>query len=349
MRWFNSIAEAIGLRKKGYTPDFGRIAIIGGGSWATAIAKMVVSHTGHIGWYMRREDRIADFKRLGHNPAYITSLHFDVKQIEFSPDINAIVRKYDTLILATPSPYIKSHLAKLTADISGKTIVSAIKGIVPDEEETVSEYFIDRYGVPQERILCIGGPSHAEEVALERLTYLTIGCADLKTAEAFAPLLRSQYIMVETSADITGIEYAAVLKNVYAICAGICNGLGFGDNFLAVFITNAIREMDRFLKVAAPEKRDILSSAYLGDLIVTCNSSFSRNRTFGTMIGKGYSIEAAQMEMKMVAEGLYGTKCMRDVNAQTKVSMPILDAVYAILYGNQQPRQAIRELTEKLR
>lgn len=326
----------------------GGIAIIGGGSWATAIAKMVVTKTGHIGWYMRRSDRIADFKKLGHNPAYLTSLAFDTDEITFSPDINAIARKYDTLIFATPSPYLKNHLKKLTVDISGKTIVTAVKGIVPDEDMVVSEYFRTRYNVPSEHVLCIGGPSHAEEVAMRRLTYLTIGCADAKTAEAFANVLRSNYVRVETSTDIIGIEYAAVLKNVYAICAGICNGLRYGDNFMAVLLTNCVREMDRCLTAMSPAKRNICDSAYLGDLTVTCYSNFSRNRTFGTMIGRGYSVESAQLEMKMVAEGYYGTKCMMELNKQYHVDMPILETVYDILYRGAAPAEAILALTERL-
>ncbi len=328
--------------------DMGRVAIMGGGSWATGIAKMVVSKTGHIGWYMRREDRIADFKRLGHNPAYLTSLLFDVDEIAFSADINAVARKYDTLIFATPSPYLKNHLKKLTVDISGKTIVTAIKGIVPDEDMVVSEYFHTRYNVPYSHILCIGGPSHAEEIALGRLTYLTIGCTDEQMARAFAETLRSDYVRTEVSTDIIGIEYAAVLKNVYAICVGICNGLRYGDNFIAVLTTNCIREMDRYLTAVNPAKRNICDSAYLGDLLVTGYSNFSRNRTFGTMIGRGYSIESAQLEMKMVAEGYYGTMCMAELNKQANVDMPILATVYDILYRGAAPAEAILALTERL-
>lgn len=324
------------------------IAIMGGGSWATAIAKMVVTQTGHIGWYMRRSDRIADFKKLGHNPAYLTALNFDTDEINFSTDINAIAKKYDTLIFVTPSPYIKNHLAKLTTDISGKTIVTAVKGIVPDEDMVVSEYFRTRYNVPADHILCIGGPSHAEEVAMRRLTYLTIGCTDERMARSFADVLRSDYVRVETSADIVGIEYAAVLKNVYAICAGICNGLRYGDNFMAVLLTNCVREMDRCLTAMSPAKRNICDSAYLGDLTVTCYSKFSRNRTFGTMIGRGYSVESAQLEMKMVAEGYYGTKCMKELNKQYNVDMPILETVYDILYRQAAPAEAILALTERL-
>ena len=348
MSFFNNLWQKVLHPMKPWGGIEGGVAIIGGGSWATAIAKMVVARTGHIGWYMRRSDRIAEFKKLGHNPAYLTALNFDTNQITFSADLNEIARKYDTLIFVTPSPYLKNHLAKLTTDISAKTIVTAVKGIVPDEDMVVSEYFHTRYNVPQEHILCIGGPSHAEEVAMNRLTYLTIGCTDEKTSEAFANVLRSDYVRVETSEDIVGIEYAAVLKNVYAICAGICNGLRYGDNFMAVLLTNCVREMDRYLTAVSPAKRNICDSVYLGDLAVTCYSNFSRNRTFGTMIGRGYSVESAQLEMKMVAEGYYGTKCMAELNKQAHVDMPILDTVYDILYRQMNPAEAILALTVRL-
>ena len=225
----------------------GKIAIIGGGSWATALAKLVVKHEHHIGWYMRRDDRIAEFKRLGHNPAYLQAAHFDINEIEFSSDLNHIVCEYDTLVLVTPSPYLKNHLQKLTVPLHNKFIVSAIKGIVPDENLVVSEYFHQVWNVPYENIACVSGPSHAEEVALERLSYLTIGCADMEKAQAFANVISTEFIKTETSMDIVGIEYAGVLKNVYAIAAGICHGLKYGDNFQAVFLSNAIQEMNRGL------------------------------------------------------------------------------------------------------
>ena len=289
--------------------NVGKTAIIGGGSWATAIAKIIVGHTHHIGWYMRRDDRIEDFKRLGHNPAYLTSAHFDVDEICFSSDINKIVKEYDTLVFVTPSPYIKNHLRKLKTNIRDKFIVTAIKGIVPDENLVCSEYFHQVYDVPLENLACIGGPSHAEEVALERLSYLTVGCKDLDKAEAFTEVLASDFIKTKTSSDVIGIEYSSVLKNVYAIAAGICNGLKYGDNFQAVLMSNAVQEMNRFLTAVHPIQRSIYDSVYLGDLLVTGYSNFSRNRTFGTMIGKGYSVKTAQIEMEMIAEGYYGTKC----------------------------------------
>lgn len=327
----------------------GKIAIIGGGSWATAIAKIVVGHTHHIGWYIRRDDRIEDFRRLGHNPAYLTSVRFNMDEIFFSSDINAIVKNYDTLVFVTPSPYLKNHLKKLKTRIKDKFIITAIKGIVPDENLVCSEYFHEVYDVPYDNLACIGGPSHAEEVALERLSYLTVGCSDIEKARAFTQVLASSVIKTKVSSDVIGIEYSSVLKNVYAIAAGICYGLNYGDNFQAVLISNAVQEMSRFLQTVHPIERSIIDSVYLGDLLVTGYSNFSRNRTFGTMIGKGYSVKSAQIEMEMIAEGYFGTKCMKEINRHLHVNMPILDAVYNILYERISPQIEIKLLTDSFR
>lgn len=329
--------------------DIGKIAIIGGGSWATAIAKIVVNHTHHIGWYMRRDDRIEDFIRLGHNPAYLTSAHFDVDEIFFSSDLNKIAKIYDTLVFVTPSPYLKNHLKKLKTNIRDKFIVTAIKGIVPDENLICSEYFHKRFDVGYDNLACIGGPSHAEEVALDRLSYLTVACRDLVKAKAFTDVLDSDVIKTKLSSDVVGIEYSSVLKNVYAIAAGICNGLKYGDNFQAVLMSNAVQEMNRFLTVVHPLERSIIDSVYLGDLLVTGYSNFSRNRTFGMMIGQGYSVKTAQIEMEMIAEGYYGTKCMKEINRHLHVNMPILDAVYNILYERINPKREIKLLTDSFR
>ena len=327
----------------------GKIAIIGGGSWATAIAKIVVSHTHHIGWYMRRDDRIEDFRRLGHNPAYLREAHFDINEIYFSSDINRIIEAYDTLVFVTPSPYLKSHLKKIKTRITNKFIVTAIKGIVRDENLCCSEYFHEVYDVPYENLACIGGPSHAEEVAMERLSYLTVGCSDLQKAQAFTKVLASNYIKTKTSSDVIGIEYSSVLKNIYAIASGICSGLKYGDNFQAVLISNAAQEMSRFLTAIHPIDRYIYDSVYLGDLLVTAYSNFSRNRTFGTMIGKGYSVKSAQIEMEMIAEGYFGAKCMKEINRHMHINMPILDAVYNILYEHITPQIEIKLLTDSFR
>ena len=329
--------------------DCGKIAIIGGGSWATAIAKIVVGHTHRIGWYVRRDDRIDDFRRMGHNPAYLTSVHFDINEIDFSSDINKMVQAYDTLIFVTPSPYLKNHLKKLKTRIKDKFIVTAIKGIVPEENMVCSDYFHEVYDVPYDNLACIGGPSHAEEVALERLSYLTVACADVEKAQALTGVLASNYIKTKTSDDVVGIEYASVLKNVYAIAAGICSGLKYGDNFQAVLMSNAVQEMQRFLTAIRPLERSVYDSVYLGDLLVTGYSNFSRNRVFGTMIGKGYSVKSAQIEMEMIAEGFFGTKCMKEINRQMHVNMPILDAVYNILYERISPQIEIKLLTDSFR
>ena len=329
--------------------NIGKIAIIGGGSWATAIAKIIVSHTHHIGWYIRRDDRIDDFRRLGHNPAYLTSVRFNIDEINFSSDINKIVEAYDTLVFVTPSPYLKNHLKKLKTRIKDKFIVTAIKGIVPDENLCCSEYFHQVYDVPLDNLACIGGPSHAEEVAMERLSYSTVGCSDEDKAREFTKVLANIFIKTKTSTDVLGIEYASVLKNVYAVAAGICYGLNYGDNFQAVLMSNAVQEMDRFLRTIHPIDRNIIDSVYLGDLLVTGYSNFSRNRTFGTMIGKGYSVKSAQIEMEMIAEGYFGTKCMKEINRHLHVNMPILDAVYNILYERISPQIEIKLLTDSFR
>ena len=329
--------------------DVGKIAIIGSGSWATAIAKIVIEHTHDIGWYFRKEDKIEEFKRKGHNPAYLTSVHFNLNEIFFSSDINEIVEEYDTLVFVTPSPYLKDLLKKLKKGLHSKLIVTAIKGIVPDEDLVCSEYFHKAYNVPYENLAVIGGPSHAEEVAMERLTYLTIGCSDVDKARSFSEKLASNYVKTKTSQDVIGIEYASVLKNVYAIAAGMCYGLKYGDNFQAVLMSNAMQEMNRFLNTINPIERAIIDSVYLGDQLVTGYSKFSRNHTFGAMIGKGYSVKAAQIEMEMVAEGYFGTKCMKEINRRLHVNMPILDAVYNILYERTNPQTEIKLLTDSFR
>ena len=327
----------------------GKIAIIGGGTWATAIAKLILNNTDSINWYMRRKDRIDDFKRLGHNPAYLSSVKFDISRIHFSNNLNMTIRNSDMLIFVTPSPYLKQHLKKLKTPLYNKFIVSAIKGIVPDENMIVTDYLKKIYNVPAENLAVIGGPCHAEEVALERLSYLTIGCADTERAKIVANMLNGNFLKTSISQDVEGIEYGSVLKNVYAIAAGICYGLKYGDNFQAVLISNAIQELNRFVNAVNPIDRNICESVYLGDLLVTAYSRFSRNHTFGTMIGKGYSVKTAQIEMEMVAEGYYGTKCIKEVNEKYNVEMPILDAVYNSLYNKKSSFTEIRQLTETFR
>lgn len=322
---------------------------MGGGSWATAIAKIFLNKADSINWYMRRDDRIEEFKRLGHNPAYLTSVKFDVSRINFSSNINDIVRESDTLVFVTPSPYLKSHLKKLKTKLKDKFVITAIKGIVPDENLIISEYFTKFYDVAPQNIAVLAGPCHAEEVALERLSYLTIGCQDIEKAKILAGFISGSYIKTSVSDDVAGIEYGSVLKNVYAIAAGICSGLKYGDNFQAVLISNAIQEMNRFLDTVHPIQRNVYDSVYLGDLLVTSYSNFSRNRTFGAMVGKGYPVKSAQLEMEMIAEGYYGTKCIKDINKYYHVNMPILDAMYNILYERISPAIEIKLLTDSFR
>lgn len=327
----------------------GNIAVLGSGSWATAIAKMLLEKVEHLHWYMRKQETIDEFRRTEHNPGYLSSVHFDTKRITFSADINEVVRDCRTLVFVTPSPYLKNHLKKLKMRLNDHIIVTAIKGIVPDENLVCSEFFRQVYNVPDENLAVLGGPSHAEEVALGRLTYLTVGCADTTKARALADTIASSYVKSKTSCDVIGIEYASVLKNVYAIAAGICNGLKYGDNFQSVLMSNAVQEMNRFLRAVYPIDRQIYDSVYLGDLLVTGYSNFSRNRVFGTMIGKGYSVKSAQIEMEMIAEGFYGTRCMKDINRHYHVNMPILDAVYNILYERISPTIEIKLLTDSFR
>ncbi len=324
----------------------GHIAVMGGGSWATALAKLLLRSCASITWYMRRDDRIEDFKRLRHNPAYLTDVEFDIDRIDFSSDINYVCNKADTLLLVMPSPYFKDHVDKITVDISGKNIVSAVKGIVPDTNELITDYMTRVFGTSAERTLVVSGPCHAEEVALDRPSYLTIGCADLDRADAFAACLRGKNNYAITSSDVDGIEYASVLKNVYAIAAGIVHGMKTGDNFCAVLISNAIREMERFLDAVSPAMRHICDSVYLGDLLVTGYSRFSRNHNFGSMIGKGYSVKAARMEMEQTAEGYYGAKCIWDINQRHGIDMPILNAVHSILYRGASASRAFRTLAQ---
>ncbi len=326
-----------------------RVAILGGGSWPTALAKIIMNNVDTINWYMRRQDQIEEFKRQGRNPDYLTATKFDVSRINFTSDINNVVRDSDIIILAVPSPFMKQHLKKLRRGLKRKIIVSAIKGMVPDENMVVTDYLHVKYEVPMSQLGIIAGPCHAEEVALERLSYLTIGCTDLDRAKMLAKLFETPYVMTSTSDDILGLEYSSVMKNIYAIAAGICYGLKYGDNFQSVLLSNAIQEIKRFTNATNPQHREISHSAYLGDLLVTAYSKFSRNRQFGTMIGRGYSVKTAQLEMEMVAEGYYGTKCIYEFNKRYQVDLPIVNAVYNIIYNFQSPTLEIQNLSSKLR
>ena len=325
-------------------------AVFGSGSWATAIVKMLCENLDEVGWYMRSVYTKAHILKEQHNPSYLSSVEFHTEQLKLSNDINEIADWADVLIFVIPSAFIHTELQKLTVDISHKVMVSAVKGIIPETGLLVGEHFHDHYNISFENIGVIAGPCHAEEVALERLSYLTISCTDATKAQAIADVLSSDYIKTKISDDIIGTEYAVMLKNIYAIAAGIAHGLGYGDNFQSVLMSNAIREMKRFIKKMHKMKRNINNSAYLGDLLVTGYSVFSRNRMFGNMIGKGYTVKSAQMEMNMVAEGYYATKSAFLLNKKNtkKTNLPIINAVYSILYENKNPKKVFIKLTDKL-
>ncbi|MDG3583201.1 MULTISPECIES: NAD(P)H-dependent glycerol-3-phosphate dehydrogenase [Galbibacter] len=327
-----------------------KVAVLGGGSWATALVKMLCENLDEVGWYMRSSYVKDHILKQQHNPNYLSSVEFDTKKLKLSNTINATVEYADYLIFAIPSAFLNEELSKLSVSLEGKVIFSAIKGIVPESGLIVGEYFHDLYNVPFNNIGIITGPCHAEEVALERLSYLTVASSDEKVAKEMANRLSGPYIKTKISDDIIGTEYAAVLKNIYAIAAGIAHGLGYGDNFQALLMSNAIREMKRFIKRIHKMKRNINNSAYLGDLLVTGYSVFSRNRMFGNMIGKGYTVKSAMMEMNMVAEGYYATKSAHIITSKQKrkSKTPIIDAVHAVLYEGKDPKKTFLKLTEKL-
>ncbi len=328
-----------------------KIAVFGGGSWATAIVKMLCENLDEIGWYMRNEQALEHLRTQYHNPNYLSSVEFDINKLKLSSNINELVDYADYLIFVIPSAFVEKELEKLNVSLQGKIIFSAIKGIVPESSLIVGDHFYTHYNIPFKDIGVITGPCHAEEVALERLSYLTIACADSKKATFIADSLSCNYIRCTTSDDIIGTEYAAMLKNIYALAAGIAHGLGYGDNFQSVLMSNAIREMKRYVKKVHKMKRDINGSAYLGDLLVTGYSTFSRNRMFGNMIGKGYTVKSAQMEMNMVAEGYYATKSAYELNlakGNKKAKTPIINAVHGILYEGKNPKKVFKKLTEKL-
>ena len=326
-----------------------QIGVIGGGSWATALVKMLSNNAPTVHWWIRHDETVEHIKKFKHNPNYLTSVQFDTTILELNSNLKDVISKADVLIMAIPSAFLKDALSGLTPeDFKNKQVFSAIKGIVPEHNLIVGEFFNSEFNIPMENIGVVTGPCHAEEVAMEKLSYLTIACQNTDNAAFVASQLNCRYIKTTVSDDIYGTEYSSVLKNVFAIASGICHGLGYGDNFQAVLISNAIQEIKRFVDAVHPIDRDINSSAYLGDLMVTAYSQFSRNRMFCSMIGKGYSVKYAQMEMNMVAEGYYGVKCINEINKKYKVDMPITTAVYNIIYGNSSPANEMNLLTDKL-
>jgi glycerol-3-phosphate dehydrogenase (NAD(P)+) len=328
-----------------------KVAVIGGGSWATAIVKMLSDNDQEkdIYWWMRNEKQVESIKKHHRNPNYLSAVQLNLNPEFISTDIDFVVSNADIVILNVPAAFLKDALKDLSKkSFNGKILVSAIKGIVPDSNQIIGEFLQTKYNISVDNIAVISGPCHAEEVSQEKLSYVTMASQDSKSAELVASLLKTKYIKTNISDDIYGTEYAAVLKNIYAVASGICHAVGFGDNFQAVLISNAIREMARFVGVVHPIKRDIKESAYLGDLLVTAYSQFSRNRTFGNMIGRGYTVNSAQLEMNMIAEGYFASHSIHQLNKTYKIEIPICRAVYAILYEKHSPVIEMKLLAELL-
>ena len=325
-----------------------KVAVIGSGSWATAIAKMLLENVGEINWFFRKTETIERFKELSYNPRYLQSIEFETDRIHFYNNINDIIRDSDILVLAIPSAFLPQILGDIDVEINNKYFLSGIKGVVTRENLLIVEYLNKYFDVPYESVGVIAGPCHAEEVALEKLSYLTVASHDEEKASNFAKLIHSEYIFTSVSDDIWGTEYNSVIKNIIAIGAGIAHGLRYGDNFQAALVSNAIQEIKRFVDTVHPISRDIKDSAYLGDLMVTVYSQFSRNRMLGTMIGKGYSVKNAILEMNMIAEGYFASRSIFEINQTYKVSMPISEMVYKVLYQNAPVKKEMAKLTERL-
>ncbi len=324
--------------------------VLGGGSWATAIVKILTTNQSKVFWGMRNEAVISHLTTYGHNPNYLSDVSFDLSKLVMTNVPDEVIEACDVIIIAIPSAFVYDTLSQITLPLNHKIMVSAVKGIVPQSGKVLGEHLQDYFQVPFDQISVLAGPCHAEEVALERLSYLTVACNSPSNAYIVANALKTHFIKTHISDDPIGTEYAVLLKNIYAIASGIAHGLGYGDNFQSVLISNAIREMRRFVKKIHKLKRNINNSYYLGDLLVTCYSTFSRNRLFGNMIGKGYTVRSAMMEMNMVAEGYYATKSAFEINKNKtkKTKLFIIDAVHAILYQNASPKKTFQKLTEQL-
>lgn len=325
------------------------IAVIGGGSWATALVKILCNNLPKVNWWMRNDEAVLHVQKFRHNPNYLQSVEFDLDKIHVSSNLEEIIRPADIVIIATPSAFLVKIFENFPTELlKDKVVFSAVKGIIPEYNAIPARFIHKTFGTPYDNIGIICGPCHAEEVALERLSYLTIASQKDKNAHYMAKMLACRYIKTTVSDDLFGTEFSAVLKNIYALASGICSGLGYGDNFQSVLISNAIQEIENFIDEVSPIHRDVKSSAYLGDLLVTAYSKFSRNRTFGFMIGKGYSVKSAQLEMEMIAEGYYATKCLVEINKKFNVELPIVQAVYNILYEKISPVIEMKILADKL-
>jgi glycerol-3-phosphate dehydrogenase (NAD(P)+) len=327
-----------------------KIAIIGGGSWATALVKILSNNCSNLSWWLRSKEAVNYIASNHHNPRYLTDVQIDTGKVTPTFSLPDALVNADLVILAVPSAFLKTALSgSSSTDFSNKIVFSAIKGIIPDDLLIVGDFLHQKLSVPISNIGVITGPCHAEEVALEKLSYLTIACQKTDNARHLSNLMRCRYIMTTVSDDIYGTEYTSVIKNIIAIAGGICHGLGYGDNFQAVLVSNAIQEIKRFLNAVSPISRDINDSAYLGDLLVTAYSQFSRNRTFGNMIGKGYTVQSAQLEMNMIAEGYYAVKCICELNKKFQADIPICETVHRILYEHASPQREMKILSERMK
>lgn len=334
------------------------IGIIGSGSWATALAKILTDNNQHIHWWIRNEETIRHMQLRHHNKHYLTSVYFDTGLLQLNPRVEEVVKASDTIILAVPSAFLRTVLDALPPNaFEGKKVVSAIKGLVAGTNQLINDYLADVFNLPLEQYFTITGPCHAEEVANEKLSYLTFSGMDVTGTEVLAARFNNSYLQTIVNGDVMGVQFASVLKNIYAMGAGMAHGLEYGDNFLSVFITNCFREMQEFLEKYEQNQagsgkeatvHNYNASAYLGDLLVTCYSLHSRNRMFGNMIGKGYSVKATQLELNMIAEGYYASKCINEINAEIGAYMPIAQKVYAILWEHLQMEEAFLELEKGL-
>lgn len=325
-----------------------QVGVVGSGSFATAIVKMLTENCKPIHWLVRSEFVKGAIELRGHNPTYLTAVSFNVKNLRLTTDINELIEACDVIILATPSIYLAETIEKMTVNYEGKIFVSAIKGIVPSHNDIVAHYLKDRFDIGFKNQAVIAGPCHAEEVAMERLSYLTIASADDEVGQILDDMFTSRFIKVNQSRDVIGNEYSAILKNIYAISAGIATGLGYGDNFNAVLVSNAIREMETFLEAVYEAPRDVNESAYLGDLLVTAYSLFSRNRNLGNLIGKGYTVKSAIQSMSMVAEGYYAADSVYATAKKKELNLPIINTIYSILYEGHSAEKQFEKLTAKL-
>jgi glycerol-3-phosphate dehydrogenase (NAD(P)+) len=324
-----------------------KIAVIGGGSWATALIKILSEKNVKIHWWLRDAQDVEHIRKFHHNPSYLSDIEIHSDKVTATNHLGDVFENADYVILVVPAAFMEDALKTVSAKhFENKIVVSAVKGMIPEKHILVTDLLQQEFGVKPENIAIIAGPCHAEEVALERQSYLTIASTHLETAENFAQLLQCRYIKATPFDDLYGVEYCAVMKNIIALACGIAHGIGYGDNFQAVLVTNALKEIKKFIDTIYPQHRELTDTAYLGDLLVTAYSQFSRNRTFGNMIGRGYTVQSAQMEMKMIAEGYFAVKSIYEINQKYEVEMPISLATYKILYEKNSAKREFEYLKE---